>query len=104
MKTLTRENFESEVLKSDNPVLVDFWAEWCAPCKAMAPVLEELSEEYGDKIKIAKLNVDEFSQIARQYHVSSIPNMKIFKNGQIVDDIIGIVAKDELIRRLDKIQ
>ncbi|OGE76902.1 MAG: thioredoxin [Candidatus Doudnabacteria bacterium RIFCSPHIGHO2_02_FULL_48_21] len=100
--TLNKNNFSQEVLNSPTPVLVDFWAEWCVPCKLIAPALAEISEEYKDKIKIAKLNVDDFPEIAMQYHVRGIPNMKIFKNGQIADEIVGAVPKAEIVKRLQK--
>lgn len=101
--TLTDENFEAEVLKSDLPILVDFWAEWCGPCKAIEPVLKQLADEYEGKVRIGKLNVDKYSQLAQQYSVSSIPNMKIFKNGQIVDEMIGVTPKEEIKARFDKV-
>ena len=101
--TLTDENFEAEVLKSDLPILVDFWAEWCGPCKAIEPVLKQLADEYEGKVRIGKLNVDNYSQLAQQYSVSSIPNMKIFKNGQIIDEMIGVTPKEEIKARFDKV-
>ncbi len=101
--TLNKDNFSEEALKSPIPVLVDFWAEWCTPCKLIAPALAEISDEYTGRIKIAKLNVDEFPDIAQQYNVRGIPNMKIFKNGQIADEIVGAVPKQEIVRRLEKL-
>jgi len=99
---LNRDNFNEEVLNSPIPVLVDFWAEWCAPCLLIAPALSEISEEYQDKLKIAKLNVDEFPDIAMQYQVRGIPNMKIFKAGKIADELVGAVPKQEIVKRLQK--
>lgn len=92
---LTKENFEGEVLKSDKPVLVDFWAPWCGPCLTMGPVIEELSQEVTT-VKIGKLNVDEHSDIAQTYGILSIPTMKVFKGGQIVKEFIGVQPKDTL--------
>jgi len=92
---LTNANFEQEVIKSNLPVLVDFWAPWCQPCLMMAPALEELSEELDGKLKICKLNTEipENQQLAIQYQVQSIPNMKLFKNGEVVKEFIGLRPK-----------
>jgi len=95
---LTSANFESEVLKSDLPVLVDFWAPWCGPCRMMAPVLDELSGEMAGVAKIAKLDVDDPSNqmLAAKYQIQSIPNMKLFKGGQVIKDFVGFRPKDVL--------
>jgi len=95
---LTNQNFESEVLKSDIPVLVDFWAPWCGPCRMMAPVLDELSGEMEGTVKIAKLDVENpnHQQLAMQYQIQSIPNMKLFKNGQVIGDFVGSRPKSVL--------
>ena len=100
---LNNDNFTSEVLQSPIPVLVDFWAEWCAPCKLIAPALAEISEEYQGKLKIGKLNVDQYSELTQSYNVRGIPNMKIFKHGKIADEIVGAVPKQEIVKRLQKL-
>ena len=90
--SLTQENFETEVLKSDKPVLVDFWAEWCGPCRMVAPVLDEIAEQKSD-VTIAKLNVDEHQELAMQYGVQSIPTFILFKGGEAADRILGAMPK-----------
>lgn len=90
---LTTENFKEEVLESDVPVLVDFWAEWCMPCKMIAPVLDEMSEEYDGKLKIGKLNVDEQGEIAADYNIVSIPTLLLFKDGEVVNQQIGAAPR-----------
>lgn len=89
---LNASNFENEVLNCDKPVLVDFWATWCGPCKMIAPLISQLAEEYGDKIKICKANVDENAELATSYGVSSIPTLLIFKNGEVVAQRIGAAS------------
>jgi thioredoxin 1 len=88
--------FETQVIKSELPVLVDYWAEWCAPCKAMAPILDELADEYHDKLRIAKVNVELEPQIARQYGVRSQPTMMLFKNGSVEAQKVGAMSKSQL--------
>ncbi len=93
---LTVQNFEEEVIKSDIPVLVDFWANWCGPCRMLAPALEEISEEYAGKVKVGKVNVDEQEALAIQYRITSIPAVFLFKDGKIAKTSIGLVPKAKL--------
>ena len=95
-------NFQSEVLESAEPVVVDFWAEWCGPCKMIAPVLDELATEYGGKVKIAKVNIDEHQNLAAQYRVTAIPTLLVFKGGQVVEQMVGAKSKRDLKASLDK--
>jgi thioredoxin 1 len=94
--TLQDGTFEQEVLKSDVPVLVDFWAVWCGPCKAIAPTVEELAKQYKGKVKVAKMDVDEHQNVPQQYGIRSIPTLLIFKGGRVVDTIVGAVPKAKL--------
>jgi len=98
---VTTANFEELVLKSSTPVLVDFWAEWCGPCRAVGPILDEISNEHGDKIKIVKLNTDEESAIAIKYGITSIPTLNVFVNGEVVKTIIGAKPKPALLKELE---
>lgn len=100
---LTDDNFETEVLKSDRPCLVDFWAEWCGPCLMVGPVVEEVAKEYGEKLKVGKLNVDQNGETAAKYGVMSIPSLLFFNGGKMVDQIIGAVPKKQVTEKLDKI-
>jgi thioredoxin 1 len=100
--TLTKENFEKEVLQSAQPVLVDFWAQWCGPCKALAPVLDELAGEYNGRIKIGKVNVDDDQELASQFGIRSIPTLLLFKGGQVTDQIVGMRGKRELKASFDR--
>jgi thioredoxin 1 len=100
--TGTADNFAKEVLQSQTPVLVDFWAEWCGPCKMIAPVLDELSGEYAGKIKIAKVNVDEQPSLAAEYGVRSIPTLLLIKGGQVAEQMVGARSKRDLKTSLDK--
>ena len=103
VKEFTSENFNSEVIESDTPVLVDFWAEWCGPCRVIAPVGDEIATEYLQKVKVGKLNVDNENQIASQYGVRSIPALLIFKNGAVANQIVGAVPKNKITEILDSV-
>ncbi len=100
--TLTEDNFDSEVLESIIPVLVDFWAEWCVPCKRLGPVIEELSSEYSGKVKILKLNVDTAPNVASRYGISGIPAIYLFNNGDVVENMVGVQPKEKIKEMLDK--
>ena len=100
LTAVTAANFEAEVLKSSTPVLVDFWAEWCGPCKAVGPILEEIAKDHGGKLKIVKLNTDEEAALATKYGIISIPTMNVFVNGEIVKSIVGAKPKPALLKDL----
>ena len=97
---LTKENFEAEVLNSDIPVLVDFWASWCGPCMMLSPVIAELAEELEGKVKVGKVNVDEQNELAMQYRVASIPTLLLFKNGELAKTSVGFMPKNDIIATL----
>ena len=101
--TLTQENFAKEVLQSPQPVLVDFWAEWCGPCKMIAPLLDELATEYDGKVKIGKINTDDQQQLASEYRIQSIPTLLFFKNGQVVNQIVGARPKRDFKAAFDSV-
>ncbi len=100
MIQLSDSNFESEVINSQKPILVDFWAEWCGPCKMIAPELEKLAAEKNEQLKIGKLNVDDNRDTAMKYSISSIPTLLLFKNGEIVKKLIGVMSKDKIITEI----
>jgi len=101
--TLTQENFATEVLQSPKPVLVDFWAEWCGPCKALTPILDELATEYDGRVRFGKVNVDEHQALASQYGVQNIPTLLILDKGQVVEQFVGLRSKRDLKARLDRV-
>lgn len=94
---ITKENFEKEVLQSKEPVVVDFWATWCGPCKALAPILEEVDTELAGSVKVAKINIDEEEELAAQFRVMSIPTLLLFKNGEVVNKSVGLAPKEEVL-------
>lgn len=95
-------SFDGDILKHDKPVLVDFWAPWCGPCRSVAPIVDDLATQYKDKIKVAKLNVDESSQVAMKYQVTSIPTFILFKNGQVADRVLGALPRSEFVKFIDR--
>ena len=99
--TITDNNFELEVLKSDKPVLIDFWAAWCGPCRIIAPIVEEIASDYKDKVKVGKLDVDENQETSIKYGVRSIPTLLIFKDGKLKETIIGAIPKAQIIQKLN---
>jgi thioredoxin 1 len=97
MKAVTDDSFEADVLKNDKTVLVDYWAEWCGPCRQVAPVLEAIAAEHGDKLEIVKLNVDENPEVTRKYAILNIPTLGVFQNGQVVKELVGARSKSRLL-------
>ncbi len=100
---LNDSSFDTEVINSEKPVLVDFWAPWCGPCKALGPVIEEISNDFVDRVKVGKVNVDENPEISMKFGIRSIPTLLVFKNGKVQDQIIGAVPKSEIEKALEKV-
>ena len=101
--TLTTDNFQQEVIKSPSPVLVDFWAEWCGPCKMIAPILDELADEYSGRARIGKVDIDQHQALAAEYGVRAIPTLLLFQNGQVAEQIVGLRSKRDLRASFDKL-
>ena len=101
--TLTAENFAEKVVKSQTPVLVDFWAEWCGPCKMIAPILDELADEYAGRVNIGKVNIDDHQSLAAEYGVRAIPTLLLFHNGEVTEQIVGLRSKRDLKASFDKV-
>jgi thioredoxin 1 len=101
IKQVSNDSFEADVLKAETPVLVDYWAEWCGPCKMIAPILDEVSRDYGDKLNVAKINVDENQEIASKYGIRGIPTLMLFRNGAVVATKVGALSKSQLTAFLD---
>jgi thioredoxin 1 len=99
-RAVTEATFDAEVLANSKPVIVDYWAEWCGPCRQVAPVLEEIASEYGDKIDVVKLNIDENPNVATRYRIMAIPTMSVFQNGEVVKQIVGAKPKAALLKEL----
>jgi thioredoxin 1 len=102
VSTFSDGSWESDVLHSDKPVLVDFWAEWCQPCRVMAPTIKALAEEYGDRVKVGKLNVDENSSTSAMYQIRGIPTVLLIKGGEVKEQIVGVTSKDNLSKLIEK--
>ena len=100
---LTQDNFSQEVLESSQPVLVDFWAEWCGPCKMLSPILDELAQEYDGRVRIGKVNIDEHQNLATQFGIRSIPTLLLFQKGQVADQIVGLRSKRDLKASFDRV-
>ncbi len=99
--TITQDNFDEEVIKSTTPIIVDFWAEWCGPCRAIGPVIEELSKEYDGKVNVGKVNVDNNPQVSMNYGITSIPAILFIKDGQVVDKLVGAQPKGNFVKKIE---
>jgi len=97
----TKDNFDEEVLQSDKPVLVDFWAAWCGPCRMVAPIVDQIANEFDGRVKVGKVNVDEENELAQKYRIMSIPTLMVFKDGKLVDSVIGARSKEDLSKMLE---
>src|SRR5215467_5495938 len=102
VQTVSDASFEADILKSDKPVLVDFWAPWCGPCRSVAPIVDDLATQYAGKIKVAKINVDESTEVAMRYQITSIPTFILFKNGEVADRALGALPKSEFVKLIDR--
>ena len=102
VKVLNKENFEENVLKNENPVVVDFWAPWCGPCRKLGPILDEVSSELGEKVKIVKVNTDENLKTAKDYSISGLPSLLVFKDGKAVERMVGLMPKSTIISNVEK--
>jgi thioredoxin 1 len=102
--SLTEENFAQQVLQSQSPVLVDFWAEWCGPCKMLGPVLDELADEYNGRVRIGKVDIDQFQALAAQYGITAVPTLLLFQGGEVVEQMRGLRSKKELKATLDRVK
>ncbi len=100
---ISDQSFKDEVLSSNEPVLVDFWAEWCGPCRSLTPIVEELSEEFKGKVKVAKIDIDANQEVSVEYGIRNIPTLLFFKNGQVVDKVVGVQPKEKLAERLQSL-
>ena len=103
MLTLTDKNFEEKILKSKKPALVDFWASWCGPCQILGPIIKDIDKEFGDKILIGKVNVDENHTLSSEYKIDAIPSILIFENGKVTNTIIGVQTKEELVEKIQAV-